>query len=119
MLDAGRGPAAPLGERDPAREAEDLVKRGLVDAVLVTGEGTGRGVDEGKLRRVREAVVGVPVLVASGATEDTLARLAPLCDGVIVGSALRSNGVAGGPAAAFARCFGGRAGGAGVNPLRT
>jgi hypothetical protein len=119
--------SAPLGERDPAREAEDLVKRGLVDAVLVTGEGTGRGVDEGKLRRVREAVVGVPVLVASGATEDTLARLAPLCDGVIVGSALRSNGVAGGPvdrdraasfAAAFARWFGGRAGGAGVSPLR-
>ena len=48
--------SAPLGERDPAREAEDLVKRGLVDAVLVTGEGTGRGVDAGKLRRVREAI---------------------------------------------------------------
>jgi hypothetical protein len=109
--------SAPLGERDPAREAEDLVKRGLVDAVLVTGEGTGRGVDEAKLRRVREAVIGVRVLVASGATEDTLGRLAPLCDGVIVGSALRSDGVAGGPvdgeratrfAAAFARYFGER-----------
>jgi hypothetical protein len=119
--------SAPLGERDPAREAEDLVKRGLVDAVLVTGEGTGRGVDEAKLRRVREAVAGVPVLVASGATEDTLARLAPLCDGVIVGSALRSNGVAGGPvdgeraarfAAAFARFFRGGAGG-GASPART
>jgi len=117
--------SAPLGERDPAREAEDLVKRGLVDAVLVTGEGTGRGVDEGKLRRVRDAVAGVPVLIASGATEDTLARLAPLCDGVIVGSALRSNGVAGGPvdaeraarfAAAFARCFGRRPG---ASPVQT
>ena len=106
--------SAPLGAHDPAREAEDLVKRGLIDAVLVTGEGTGRGVDEDKLRSVRQVVGPVPVLVASGATEDSLARLARLCDGVIVGSALRSHGLAGGPvdadraasfARAFARCF--------------
>jgi hypothetical protein len=109
--------STPLGEGDPAREAEDLAKRGLVDVVLVTGDGTGRSVDEGKLRRVREAVAGVPVLVASGATEETLASLAPLCDGVIVGSALRVDGVAGGAvdperaarfAAAFARAFANR-----------
>jgi membrane complex biogenesis BtpA family protein len=104
--------SAPLGERDPAREAEDLVKRGLVDAVLVTGEGTGRGVDESKLRRVRDAVPGVPVLVASGATKESLGRLAGLCDGVVVGSALRSTGVAGGPvdaqrAVVFAEAFAG------------
>jgi membrane complex biogenesis BtpA family protein len=102
--------SAPLGERDPAREAEDLVKRGLAEAVLVTGEGTGRSVDAGKLRRVREAAGGLPVLVASGATVETLAELAPLCDGVIVGSALRVDGVAGGPvdagrAARFAEAF--------------
>jgi hypothetical protein len=102
--------SAPLGERDPAREAEDIVKRGLAEAVLVTGEGTGRGVDEAKLRRVREAVAGHPVLVASGASVESLAGLARLCDGVIVGSALRAGGVAGGPvdpgrAEAFARAF--------------
>jgi uncharacterized protein len=111
--------SAPLGERDAAREAEDLVKRGLVDAVLVTGEGTGRGVDESKLRRVRDAVPGVPVLVASGATEESLARLAGLCDGVVVGSALRDGGLAGGPvdsqrAASFARAFAGAFGGRGA-----
>jgi len=102
--------AAPLGERDAAREAEDLVKRGLADAVLVTGEGTGRGVDAEKLRRVREAVAGTPVLVASGATVDSLPSLAPHCDGVIVGSALRADGKAGGPvdgerATRFAEAF--------------
>jgi len=102
--------SAPLAERDPAREAEDLVKRGLANAVLVTGEGTGRGVDAEKLRRVREAVAGTPVLVASGATVDSLPSLAPLCDGVIVGSALRADGKAGGPvdrerAEQFARAF--------------
>jgi membrane complex biogenesis BtpA family protein len=102
--------SAPVAARDIAREAEDLVVRGLADVVLVTGEGTGRSVDEDKLRLVRAACRGAPVLVASGATEDALGRLAPLCDGVIVGSALRADGRAGGPvdgsrAAAFASTF--------------
>jgi membrane complex biogenesis BtpA family protein len=89
--------SAPLAPRDVAREADDLVVRGLADAVLVTGEGTGRGVDLAKLRRVREAVASAPVLVASGVTVDSLAGLVGLCDGVIVGSTLRAGGVAGGP----------------------
>jgi membrane complex biogenesis BtpA family protein len=106
--------SAPLGDHDAVREAEDLVKRGLVDVVLVTGHRTGGAVDEEKLRLVHDAVP-VPVLVASGATADSLTRLAPLCSGVIVGSALRSDGIAGGPvdglcasafALAFARAFG-------------
>jgi membrane complex biogenesis BtpA family protein len=89
--------SAPIGASDVAREADDLVHRGLADVVLVTGEGTGQGVDLEKLRRVRAAVPGTPVLVASGATEKTLEGIAALCDGVIVGSALRADGKAGGP----------------------
>jgi membrane complex biogenesis BtpA family protein len=96
--------------RAPADEAKDIVARGLADAVLVTGEGTGRPVDAKKLAAVRAAVAGVPLLVASGATEEQLAALAEHADGVIVGSALRANGVAGGPidpkrAGAFAKAF--------------
>lgn len=102
--------SAPLAARDVGQEAEDLVKRALADAVLVTGWGTGKGVDEAELRRVRDAVGGAPVLVASGVTVETIAGLAPLCDGVIVGSALRADGVAGGAidprrAEAFAAAF--------------
>ena len=102
--------SAPLAPRDVGREADDLVVRGLADAVLVTGQGTGRGVDLVKLRRVREAVPSTPVLVASGATVDSLGELAGLCDGVIVGSALRNDGIAGGPiepgrASQFANAF--------------
>ena len=98
--------SAPLAARPVEREAEDLVARALADAVLVTGEGTGRAVDAAKLRAVRGALAGrAPVLVASGATEATLGEIAVHCDGVIVGSALRAGGVAGGPidAAAAAR----------------
>ncbi len=106
--------SAPLAPRDVGLEAEDTVKRALADAVLVTGWGTGKGVDEGELRRVREAVGDALVLVASGVTVESVASLAPLCDGVIVGSALRADGVAGGAidprraeafAAAFRRVF--------------
>jgi membrane complex biogenesis BtpA family protein len=102
--------SAPLAARDVAREAEDVVKRGLADAVLVTGEGTGRSVDVEKLRRVRDAVAGTPVLVASGATEESLPVLASSCHGVVVGSALRADGRAGGRvdsarAEGFARAF--------------
>jgi len=89
--------SAPLAPRDVAREAEDLVGRGLADAVLVTGDGTGRGVDLEHLRRVRHAVPGDEVLVASGVTASSVGGLVGLCDGVIVGSALRPGGVAGGP----------------------
>jgi membrane complex biogenesis BtpA family protein len=102
--------SAPLAPRDVGREATDLVGRGLADAVLVTGEGTGLGVDEAKLARVRESVPHARVLVASGATAESLSQIAAMCDGVVVGSALRAGGVAGGPieparAAAFARAF--------------
>jgi membrane complex biogenesis BtpA family protein len=88
--------SAPLGARSIEDEAADLESRGLADAVLVTGEGTGRAVDMDKLGAVR-ARVKVPVLVASGATPEELVRLATACDGVIVGSALRGDGRAGGP----------------------
>ncbi len=102
--------SAALAPRAPADEAKDLVLRGLADAVLVTGEGTGRPVDAAKLASVRAATRGVPLLVASGATISSLALLAEHADGVIVGSALRADGVAGGPvdatrAGAFAKAF--------------
>ena len=112
--------SAALAPRDVGQEAEDLVRRALADAVLVTGWGTGKGVDEAELARVSQAVreavgggggAGSPlVLVASGVTVDSIPRVAPLCDGVIVGSALRTDGVAGGAidpreAAAFASAF--------------
>lgn len=109
--------SAALAPRDAGQEAEDLVKRAFADAVLVTGAGTGKGVDPDHLRRVRAAIGGgkegeaAPlVLVASGTTVESLPSLASLCDGVIVGSALRADGRAGGPvdarrAEAFATAF--------------
>jgi membrane complex biogenesis BtpA family protein len=98
--------SAPLGGPRPlAQEVLDLTKRGMADVVLVTGEGTGRGVDIAKLKAVK-AASDKPVLVASGATVAMLDALAGFADGVVVGSALRQGGVAGGPIdASLAREF--------------
>lgn len=91
--------SAPLGPPRPiAQEVEDLVKRGGAAAVLVTGEGTGKGVDVEKLATVKRVAraANAPVLVASGATIDSLPTLAANADGVIVGTALRKGYVPGG-----------------------
>jgi hypothetical protein len=89
--------SAPLGAARPlVQEVEDLTKRGMADVVLVTGEGTGKGVDLVKLAAVKRAS-GKPVLVASGATLATLGALAASANGVVVGSALREGGIPGGP----------------------
>lgn len=89
--------SSPLGAPRPlVQEVEDLTKRALADVVLVTGEGTGKGVDLAKLAAVKKAS-DKPVLVASGTTLELLGSLSAICDGVVVGSALREGGRAGSP----------------------
>ena len=100
--------SAPLAARPIAEEAHDLEARGLADALLVTGSGTGRGAS----RRDLDAVLGAvhaPVLVASGTRASSLGAIRG-AHGVIVGSSLRASGRAGDPidaalALAFARAF--------------
>jgi membrane complex biogenesis BtpA family protein len=115
--------SAALSERRLREEACELVERGMADAVLVTGSGTGEAVDEGELREICRALGSppagasrppevvvpdrTPVFVASGATRKNLDRYRDAY-GIIVGSALRASGRAGDPiepelAADFAR----------------
>jgi membrane complex biogenesis BtpA family protein len=86
--------AAPLAPRPIGEEAIELVERGMADAVLVTGSGTGLAIRPAELDAVLDAV-RAPVLVASGATEAALPTLSR-AHGVIVGSCLRHDGRAGG-----------------------
>jgi len=100
--------SAPLAARPLDEETHDLVDRGLADAVLVTGSGTGRAASEADLEIVVRAT-SAPVFVASGVTLSSLPSLR-LAHGVIVGTALRVSGRAGDPidadlAARFAAGF--------------
>ena len=84
--------SAALGERTLEDEVEDSVQRALADAVIVTGEATGKPASMDALRTARVAAHGAPVFVGSGAREDTVAKLLAAADGVIVGSSLKRDG---------------------------
>ena len=89
--------SAPLAPYPLGQEVEDVTKRGLADAVLVTGEGTGKAVDAAKVRQVVASAGGKPVYIASGATADAIPGLLEAgAYGVIVGSVLREGGEPGG-----------------------
>ncbi len=98
------------GDEAVAEEAVEVVERALADVVVVTGVRTGAEADERLVARVKRAVPSHPVWLGSGVRAETAARWAALADGVIVGSALREGGRAGGPidaarAAAFAKAW--------------
>jgi hypothetical protein len=100
-----------LSEPDLARAAKDTAYRGLADALVVTGPATGEPVTEADLERVRSAVPDRRLFVGSGATAASIAKLLKWADGVIVGTAIKVNGVVTDPidparAAAFVRAAG-------------
>ena len=83
--------SAALASRPIAEEVADTVKRGLADAVIVSGGGTGLPTDPAKLKAVK-AAANVPVLVGSGATPESAAELLAHADGLIAGTWLKRDG---------------------------
>ncbi|MFC5133993.1 MULTISPECIES: BtpA/SgcQ family protein [Haloferacaceae] len=87
-------PLTPAGYS--AESFADTAERGLADAVIASGSGTGHAVDDGAL----EAVVAererhgldTPVFVGSGVRPDTIGEILGVADGVIVGTALKEGG---------------------------
>jgi uncharacterized protein len=75
--------------------AADTWSRGLADALVVSGVGTGRETDLDRVARARAGAPDAPVLVGSGVTPGTVARVLQVADGAIVGSALSRDGRAG------------------------
>lgn len=84
--------AAPLAPLEPEVATRDCVLRGMADAVIVTGSGTGQPVDPQLLERVRGAAEGRPVLIGSGLNPDSADALMSVADGAIVGSWLKVDG---------------------------
>ncbi len=75
---------------DIARATMDTVERGLADAVIVSGSGTGTEPDFNEMRLVRNTLPEeVPLVVGSGASTANLHVLARIADSAIVGSALK------------------------------
>lgn len=72
--------------------AADTWSRGLADALVVSGAGTGMETDLERVARARAGAPGAPVLVGSGVTAGTVARVLEVADGAIVGTFLAREG---------------------------
>jgi membrane complex biogenesis BtpA family protein len=73
--------------------AADTWERAGADGLIVTGSGTGQPTPLDRVARVKTAAPGAPVYVGSGVTAATVAEVLRLADGVIVGTALKRDGV--------------------------
>jgi len=92
FADVGVKHAVALAPRPIEEEAEDAVRRGLADAVILTGSMTGRPVDGSALESVKRSLPDVPLIAGSGVTRDQVATLLRHADGLIVGTALKRDG---------------------------
>ena len=84
--------SAALASRPIEDEVEDAVKRGLADAIIVSGAGTGKAVNPEKLAKVAKASAGAPVVLGSGVTPENIRDLMPHAWGFIVGTSLKIAG---------------------------
>jgi uncharacterized protein len=84
--------ASPPPGLDLARAARDTWERGLADALILSGTGTGEPTNLDHARTLRDLLPDAPTLIGSGVTESTLRAALDAADGVIVGSALQEDG---------------------------
>ena len=85
--------SAPLAPRPLEVEISDTLDRGLADALIVSGTGTGQATDSGQVEAARRAAGGAaPVFVGSGVTAQTLPDYLPYADGFIIGSSYKRGG---------------------------
>jgi uncharacterized protein len=81
----------PCSPRPLTDSAQDAQNRGLADAVIITGSGTGHSASLDDIRKVKKSI-NIPVLVGSGITPQNLAEMMDVADGAIVGSFFKRNG---------------------------
>lgn len=84
--------ARPLGDSEIGLAAQDTYRRGAADGLIVSGTGTGAGVNLVELERVRLAVPEAPIWIGSGFTPEKADSLLAYADGAIVGTWIKEGG---------------------------
>ena len=84
--------AVPLGDFEIEDSAHDTLERGLADALIISGTGTGVAADIGDVQRVRQACPTAKILLGSGITLDNIREFLRYADGVIVGTSVKQGG---------------------------
>lgn len=83
--------ATPQG-LDMRQMAMDTAERGLADALIVSGSGTGEETNVGDAKIVRESSPeGIRVVAGSGVTAENIDRLLGFVDTIIVGSSIKAD----------------------------
>lgn len=85
--------SAPVAARRLEDEVEEMVSRGGADAVIVTGAATGKQTELDDLKSAKKAAGSAPVYAGSGVDARNVAAVLKIADGVIVGTALKHDGV--------------------------
>lgn len=87
--------ASPFVKRPIAVQVEETVRRGLADSIIVTGPTTGRPAPLLDFVAAREGLAGssATLYAGSGVTVENAGDIAPLVDGVIVGTSVKKDGV--------------------------
>lgn len=84
--------ACSLDSRPIELRAKSAVFSSLADAILVSGPLTGEAADRSAMRRVRDAVPGIPVFANTGVTIDNVTDVLRLVDGCVIGTHLKLDG---------------------------
>jgi uncharacterized protein len=84
--------AVPLGNFEIEDSARDTSERGLADALIISGTGTGRVADITDVQRVRKACPPAKILIGSGINVNNVREFLRHADGVIVGTSLKVGG---------------------------
>jgi len=87
--------ATPPPGLTPEQAAADTWVRGLADALVVTGSGTGRPTELEELAEVLRGAPTAPILSGSGVTPENVGAVLAVADGAIVGTSLTREGRAG------------------------
>jgi uncharacterized protein len=84
--------AVALGQASLDHSARDTFERGLADALIVSGAGTGLAAEMADVERVRAACPSAKILLGSGVATANARDYLRLADGVIVGTSLKAGG---------------------------
>ena len=86
--------SAPLAERHLEDEVDDVARSSSGRCDCGQRRGTGKKTDPAKARRVKAAAADLPLFIGSGITPETIGDFADIADGFIVGTFLKTEGVA-------------------------
>jgi membrane complex biogenesis BtpA family protein len=84
--------AVPVGDLCIEDCARDTLERGLADALIISGVGTGMAAQLSDVQRVRDCCPSAKILLGSGVTLGNIRDFLPLANGFIVGTSLKRDG---------------------------